>query len=158
MNTDFAIKDLNLAASGTHAIGTLTLINTLLDYSEPGQLGCFVDEGTVRKLERRMARKGYLDGADMAGAFNALRANDLIFSYVASNWLMGEQPPSFDLLAWNADATRLPAAMHSWYLRSCYLENELAKGTMVLGGQRLDLATVNGSDFPADLMNEKFAS
>jgi polyhydroxyalkanoate synthase subunit PhaC len=132
----------HLAASGTHAIGTLTLINTLLDYTEPGQLGCFVDEGTVRKLERRMARKGYLDGADMAGAFNALRANELIFSYVASNWLMGEQPPAFDLLAWNADATRLPAAMHSWYLRSCYLENELAKGTMVLGGQRLDLAAV----------------
>jgi polyhydroxyalkanoate synthase subunit PhaC len=132
----------HLAASDTHAVGTLTLINTLLDYSEPGQLGCFLDEGTVRKLERRMARKGYLDGADMAGAFNALRANELIFNYVASNWLMGEQPPAFDLLAWNADATRLPAAMHSWYLRSCYLENELAKGTMVLGGQRLDLATV----------------
>jgi polyhydroxyalkanoate synthase len=132
----------HLAARGTRTIGTLTLINTLLDYAEPGQLGCFVDEATLRKLERRMARKGYLDGADMAGAFNALRANDLIFSYVASNWLMGEQPPAFDLLAWNADATRLPAAMHSWYLRSCYLENQLAKGTMVLGGQRLDLAAV----------------
>jgi polyhydroxyalkanoate synthase len=137
----------HLAASGEHRIGTLTLINTLLDYAEPGQLGCFVDEGTVRKLERRMARKGYLDGADMAGAFNSLRANELIFSYVASNWLMGEQPPAFDLLAWNADATRLPAAMHSWYLRSCYLENELAKGTMVLGGQRLDLAAVTSDTY-----------
>jgi polyhydroxyalkanoate synthase len=137
-----AMNAAHLAASGKHAIGTLTLINTMLDYAEPGQLGCFVDEGTVRKLERRMARKGYLDGADMAGAFNALRANDLIFSYVASNWLMGEQPPAFDLLAWNADSTRLPAAMHSWYLRSCYLENQLAEGTMVLGGQRLDLAAV----------------
>ena len=132
----------HLAARSEHAIGSLTLINTLLDYTEPGQLGCFVDEGTVRKLERRMARKGYLDGADMAGAFNSLRANELIFNYVASNWLMGEQPPAFDLLAWNADSTRLPAAMHSWYLRSCYLENQLAKGTMVLDGQRLDLATV----------------
>jgi polyhydroxyalkanoate synthase len=89
-----------------------------------------------------MARKGYLDGADMAGTFNALRANDLIFNYVASNWLMGEQPSAFDLLAWNADSTRLPAAMHSWYLRSCYMENQLAKGTMRLGGQRLDLAAV----------------
>ncbi len=132
----------HLAARGEHAIGTLTLINTLLDYTEPGQLGCFVDEGTIRKLERRMARKGYLDGADMAGTFNALRANDLIFSYVASNWLMGEQPPAFDLLAWNADSTRLPAAMHSWYLRSCYMQNQLAKGTMRLAGQRLDLAAV----------------
>jgi polyhydroxyalkanoate synthase len=131
-----------LAAIGEDRIGTLTLINTLLDYSEPGLLGCFVDEGTVSKLERRMARKGYLDGADMAGTFNALRANDLIFSYVASNWLMGKQPPAFDLLAWNADATRMPAEMHAWYLRSCYMENQLANGTMELGGQRLDLGAV----------------
>jgi len=137
-----AMTAAQLAASGDDRIGTLTLINTLLDYTEPGQLGCFLDEGTIGKLERRMARKGYLDGADMAGAFNALRANDLIFSYVASNWLMGEQPPAFDLLAWNEDSTRLPAAMHSWYLRSCYMENQLAEGTMVLGGQRLDLGAV----------------
>jgi polyhydroxyalkanoate synthase len=131
-----------LTAGGEDQIGTLTLINTLLDYTEPGLLGCFLDEGTIGKLERRMARKGYLDGADMAGTFNALRANDLIFSYVASNWLMGEQPPPFDLLAWNEDSTRLPAAMHSWYLRSCYMENQLANGTMMLGGQRLDLGAV----------------
>ena len=130
------------AASGKDRIGTLTLINTLLDYTEPGQLGRFVDEGTIVKLERRMARKGYFEGADMGGAFNALRANDLIFSYVVSNWLMGKQPPAFDLLAWNEDSTRLPAAMHSWYLRSCYMENQLANGTMVLGGQRVDLGAV----------------
>jgi polyhydroxyalkanoate synthase len=136
-----------LAASGEDRIGTMTLINTLLDYTEPGLLGCFVDEGTVGKLERRMARKGYLDGADMAGTFNALRANDLIFSYVASNWLMGEQPPAFDLLAWNEDSTRLPAAMHSEYLRSCYIENQLANGTMVLGGQRLDLGAVKADTY-----------
>jgi polyhydroxyalkanoate synthase subunit PhaC len=137
-----AMTAAQLAASGDGRIGTLTLINTLLDYTEPGVLGCFLDEGTIGKLERRMASKGYLDGADMAGAFNALRANDLIFSYVASNWLMGKQPPAFDLLAWNEDTTRLPAAMHSWYLRSCYMENQLANGTMVLGGQRLDLGAV----------------
>jgi polyhydroxyalkanoate synthase subunit PhaC len=136
-----------LAAGGEDRIGTLTLINTLLDYSEPGLLGCFVDEGTVSKLERRMARKGYLDGADMAGTFNALRANDLIFSYVASNWLMGKQPPAFDLLAWNADATRMPAAMHSEYLRSLYMENQLANGTMELGGQRLDLGAVTADTY-----------
>jgi polyhydroxyalkanoate synthase len=136
-----------LAAGGEDRIGTLTLINTLLDYSEPGLLGCFVDEGTVSKLERRMARKGYLDGADMAGTFNALRANDLIFSYVASNWLMGQQPPAFDLLAWNADATRMPATMHSEYLRSLYMENQLANGTMELGGQRLDLGAVTSDTY-----------
>ena len=137
-----AMTAAQLAGSGEDRIGTLTLINTLLDYSEPGVLGCFLDEGTIAKLERRMARKGYLDGADMAGTFNALRANDLIFNYVTSRWLMGKQPPAFDLLAWNEDATRLPAAMHSWYLRSCYVENQLAEGTMELGGQRLDLSTV----------------
>ena len=137
-----AMTAAQLAGSGEDRIGTLTLINTLLDYSEPGVLGCFLDEGTIAKLESRMARKGYLDGADMAGTFNALRANDLIFNYVTSRWLMGKQPPAFDLLAWNEDATRLPAAMHSWYLRSCYVENQLAEGTMELGGQRLDLSTV----------------
>jgi polyhydroxyalkanoate synthase len=137
-----AMTAAQLAASGEDRIGTLTLINTLLDYSEPGLLGCFVDEGTIAKLERRMARTGYMDGADMTGAFNALRANDLIFSYVTSNWLMGKPPPAFDLLAWNEDSTRLPAAMHSWYLRSCYVENQLAEGTMELGGQRLDLGAV----------------
>ena len=131
-----------LAASGERRIGTLTLINMLLDYTEPGLFARFIDEGTINKIERRMARKGYLDGADMGGTFNALRANDLIFSYVVSNWLMGKQPPAFDLLAWNDDTTRLPAAMHSWYLRSCYMENQLANGTMELGGQRLDLGAV----------------
>jgi len=137
-----AMNAAHLVAGGEQAIGTLTLINTLLDYTEPGQLGCFVDEGTVRKVERRVAKKGYLDGPDMAGTFNALRANELIFSYVASNWLMGEQPPAFDLLAWNADNTRLPAAMCTFYLRSCYLENQLAAGAMELAGRRLDLAAV----------------
>jgi polyhydroxyalkanoate synthase len=142
-----AMTAAQLAAGGEDRIGTLTLINTLLDYSEPGLLGCFVDEGTVSKLERRMARQGYLDGADMAGTFNALRANDLIFSYVASNWLMGKQPPAFDLLAWNADATRMPAAMHSEYLRSLYMQNQLANGTMELGGERLDLGAVTSDTY-----------
>ena len=131
-----------LAASGEHRIGTLTLINMLLDYTEPGLFARFIDEGTINKIERRMARNGYLDGAAMGGTFNALRANDLIFSYVVSNWLMGKQPPAFDLLAWNDDTTRLPAAMHSWYLRSCYMENQLANGTMELGGKPLDLGAV----------------
>jgi polyhydroxyalkanoate synthase len=142
-----AMTAAQLAAEGEDRIGTLTLINTLLDYSEPGLLGCFVDEGTVRKLEQRMERQGYLDSADMAGTFNALRANDLIFSYVASNWLMGKDPPAFDLLAWNADATRMPAAMHSTYLRSCYMENQLAGGTMKLGGQVLDLGAVTADTY-----------
>ena len=75
----------------------------------------------------------------MAGTFDMLRANDLIFNYVVSNWLMGKQPPAFDILAWNGDSTRMPAAMHSFYLRSLYVGNELAKGELELAGQRLSL-------------------
>ena len=81
-------------------------------------LGVFSDERTVeRSGQAQMAKTGVIEGATMAGTFDVLRANDLIFSYVASNWLMGKEPPAFDILAWNADSTRLPAAMHSFYLR-----------------------------------------
>jgi polyhydroxyalkanoate synthase len=79
----------------------------------------------------------------MAGTFDMLRPNDLIFNYVVSNWLMGKQPPAFDILAWNADSTRMPAAMHSFYLRSCYLKNQFARGELELAGQRLDLKDVD---------------
>ena len=89
-----------------------------------------------------MRKRGYLDGAQMSGTFDLLRANDLIFSYVASNWLMGQQPPAFDILAWNSDSTRMPAAMHSFYLRSLYLRNELAMGDLELAGQRLSLGDI----------------
>ena len=89
-----------------------------------------------------MARQGYLEGREMATTFDLLRANDLIWNYVASNWLMGEDPPAFDILAWNADSTRMPAAMHSFYLRTCYLENQLARGEMELAGVRLHLDAV----------------
>jgi polyhydroxyalkanoate synthase len=131
-----------LAGTGDNRIGSLTLLNTLIDYSEPGVLGAFTDEATVANLERKMARTGYLEGQTMAGTFDLLRANDLIFSYVVSNWLLGENPPAFDILAWNADSTRMPAAMHSFYLRSCYLENQLVRGTMELARQHLDLADI----------------
>jgi poly[(R)-3-hydroxyalkanoate] polymerase subunit PhaC len=124
-------------------INTITLLNTMVDFAEPGVLGRFTDEATVAKLERSMARRGYLDGGQMAGTFDLLRANDLIFNYVVSNWLLGQRPPAFDILAWNADSTRMPAAMHSFYLRSCYIHNQLAKGEMELAGQRLDLKDVD---------------
>ena len=117
-----------LADAGDDRIGSITLLNTMLDYSEPGVLGAFTDDKTVARLEAEMTKKGYLDGSQMAGTFDLLRANDLIFSYVVSGWLLGQDPPAFDLLAWNADSTRLPAAMHSFYLRCLYLRNELAGG------------------------------
>ena len=123
-----AITAAYLQQAGDSRIGTLTLINTMLDYSEPGALGTFTDLATVEKLERKMRREGTLEGASMAGTFDILRANDLIFNYVVSNWLMGQKPPAFDILAWNADSTRMPAAMHAFYLRNFYVENKLAEG------------------------------
>ncbi len=98
-------------------VRSATLLNTLVDFSEPGALGHFVDETTVKRLEKRMAKDGFLPADQMAGTFNLLRANDLIWRYVASGWLMGEDPPAFDILAWNDDSTRMPARMHSEYLR-----------------------------------------
>ena len=136
-----------LHETGDDRLGSVTLLNTLLDYSEPGVLGAFTDEKTVARLERQMAEKGYLEGSQMAGTFDLLRANDLIFSYVVSGWLMGQDPPAFDILAWNGDSTRMPAAMHSFYLRSLYLRNELARGEMELAGQRLSLADVKNDTY-----------
>ncbi|HEY2958526.1 MAG TPA: alpha/beta fold hydrolase [Actinomycetota bacterium] len=131
-----------LAAVGDRRVRSATLLNTLLDYSDPGVLGIMTDPETVAKLEREMAETGFLEAEKMATTFDLLRANDLVWNYVVNNWLMGEEPASFDILTWNNDATRMPAGMHSFYLRSCYIENQLAKGTMELAGQRLDLGKV----------------
>jgi polyhydroxyalkanoate synthase len=131
-----------LDAVGSQRIRSVTLLNTLVDFSDPGVLGCFTDPKSVQALQRKMARKGYLEGREMALTFDLLRANDLIWNYVANNWLMGEEPPPFDVLAWNEDSTRMPAAMHSFYLRTCYLENQLARGVMELAGAALHLDAV----------------
>jgi polyhydroxyalkanoate synthase subunit PhaC len=143
-----------LAALGDDRLGSVTLLNTMLDYREPGALGTFTDEATVAKLEREMAKKGFLEGSAMAGTFDLLRANDLIFSYVVSGWLMGQDPPAFDLLAWNADSTRMPAAMHSFYLRCLYMRNELAAGQMELAGQRLSLGQVKSDAYVVGAVND----
>jgi polyhydroxyalkanoate synthase len=90
----------------------------------------------------------------MAGTFDMLRANDLIFNYVVSNWLMGKKPPAFDILAWNSDSTRMPAPMHSFYLRSCYVENRFAKGDLILAGQRLDLKDVDQDMYIVAAIND----
>ncbi len=143
-----------LAGSGDQRIGSITLLNTMLDYSEPGVLGVFTDEPTVARLERQMAKQGFLEGSQMAGTFDMLRANDLIFGYVVSNWLMGKQPPAFDLLAWNADSTRMPATMHSFYLRSLYIRNELARGQLELAGQQLSLGDVKSDSYVVGAVND----
>jgi polyhydroxyalkanoate synthase len=127
-----------LTQQGDHRIGSLTLLNTLIDFSQPGPLRVFTDPTAVGRLERRMAKQGYLPAEEMAATFDALRANDLVWNYVASNWLMGEPAPTFDILAWNSDSTRVSEATHSRYLRECYLENRLAKGTLELAGSTID--------------------
>jgi polyhydroxyalkanoate synthase len=136
-----------LAATDPGRIGTITLLNTLLDYANPGALGVFTDEETVTRLEKQMAKTGFLDAEKMAATFNVLRPNDLIFNYVVSNWLLGEQPKAFDILAWNADSTRMPARMHTSYLRSMYVQNLLALGELDLAGHRLNLADVTSDAY-----------
>jgi polyhydroxyalkanoate synthase subunit PhaC len=149
-----AITDAYLAEMGDSRVGNLTLLNTMLDYSEPGALGLFTDEGTVQRLEKQMARSGQLEGKSMSGTFDVLRANDLIFNYVVSNWLMGQDPPAFDILAWNSDSTRMPAAMHSFYLRNFYVENRLAKGTLEIAGQRIELADIKKNTYIVSAEND----
>jgi len=143
-----------LAHTGDQRLGSITLLNTLLDYSEPGILGAFTDELTVSRLERKMKEHGVLEGSQMAATFDALRPNDLIFNYVVSNWLLGQDPPAFDILAWNSDNTRMPAAMHAFYLRSLYLRNELARGLLEVKGQRLSLADVKNDTYVVGAIND----
>ena len=143
-----------LAQSEPDRIGTVTLLNTLLDYREPGALGVFTDEASVARLEQQMARSGFLDGEKMAGTFDVLRPNQLIFNYVVSNWLLGESPPAFDILAWNADTTRIPATLHASYLRSLYVDNLLAQGQLELAGCRLNLGDVTNDAYVVGAVND----
>src|ERR1700688_2065948 len=120
-----------------------SLLAAQVDFTHAGDLLVFVDEDQISALERDMQASGVLEGSKMAMAFNMLRSNDLIWSYVVSNYLKGQPPSSFDLLHWNSDATRMPASNHSYYLRNCYLENRLSTGSMVLDNTLLDLSKVN---------------
>jgi polyhydroxyalkanoate synthase len=123
-------------------VTSATFLAAQVDFTHAGDLLVFVDEDQISAIERDMRTSGVLEGAKMAMAFNMLRSNDLIWSYVVSNYLKGKPPSSFDLLHWNSDATRMPAANHSYYLRNCYLENRLSSGTMVLDNTLLDLSKV----------------
>src|SRR5437764_5290365 len=136
-----------MAAQGDNRVNSATLLNTLVDFSEPGTLGTFSDPESVARIEAKMQKRGFLDSNEMSRTFDFLRANDLIWNYVASSWLMGEDPPAFDILAWNDDGTRMPAAMHSFYLRACYIENQLARGAMTLADTQLDLGQVKADTY-----------
>jgi polyhydroxyalkanoate synthase len=131
-----------MAADRDHRIVSATLFASQVDFTYSGDLKVFADEEQIAALERQMAERGYLDSAKMANSFNLLRSNDLIWPYVINNYFKGKAPVPFDLLYWNADSTRMPAANHSFYLRNCYLENNLARGEMVIAGEKLDLKSV----------------
>ncbi|MEX6505821.1 class I poly(R)-hydroxyalkanoic acid synthase [Jiella sp. M17.18] len=132
-----------LKARGDERIGSATFLTAQIDFTHAGDLKVFVDENQIRAMEQSMAAKGYLDGSQMAMAFNLLRSGDLIWPYFVNNYLKGKEPLPFDLLYWNADSTRMPMANHLFYLRNCYLENRLSRGQMEIGGVKLDLRTVD---------------
>jgi len=136
-----------LESTGDRSLNSLTLMNTLVDFSEPGPLGAFTDRPTIERLLRRVQRRGLLESSEMARTFNLLRPNDLYFNYFGSAWMMGDEPPGFDLLAWNDDGTRIPARLLSEYLRGCYLDNALARDEMVVRGLRLRLSSIQQDTF-----------
>ncbi len=133
-----------MAATDDNRIKSATFFVSLIDFAEPGELGVFIDDEQVASLEGRMDERGYLEGSEMATTFNMLRANDLIWSFVINNYLLGKDPFPFDLLYWNSDSTRMPAAMHKFYLRQMYIENKLIEpGGISLNGVPIDLSKVN---------------
>ena len=131
-----------LAAKKQNRIKSATLFAAQADFTYAGDLMVFVDEERISQLETHMKEQGYLEASRMANTFNMLRSNDLIWPYVVNNYMRGKKPVPFDILYWNSDATRMPAANHSFYLRNCYLDNKLTKGEMEIAGARIDLRKV----------------
>lgn len=132
------------AQRGEKPFASATFFTTLVDFEKAGELKVFVDEEQIQAIERKMEEQGYMDGAEMASTFNSLRANDLIWSFVVNNYLLGKDPFPFDLLYWNADSTRLPKAMHSFYLRNMYQQNLLREpGGIDMNGVPIDLGAID---------------
>ncbi|MFN8725348.1 MAG: PHA/PHB synthase family protein [Rhodospirillales bacterium] len=141
-----------MAVKNDKRIASATFFTTMVDFEEAGELSVFIDEEQLAALEEKMHERGYLEGSDMATTFNMLRANDLIWSFVVNNYLMGKEPFPFDLLYWNADSTRMPAAMHSFYLRQMYQENRLSRGKVKLLGTKIDLTKI---DMPVFILSTR---
>jgi polyhydroxyalkanoate synthase len=141
------------AAKKDQRIKNATFLTTMIDFAESGELSVFIDEEQLAVLERRMGEKGYLEGHEMATTFNMLRANDLIWSFVVNNYLLGKDPFPFDLLYWNGDSTRMPAAMHSFYLRAMYQENRLIEpGAITLADVPIDVTKI---EIPAYVLSTR---
>ena len=132
-----------MAMTGDERIRSATFFAAQADFTDAGDIQVFIDEEQLKALESKMAGSGYLEGSKMAMAFNMLRPNDLVWSYVVDNYMRGKTPSAFDLLNWNSDSTRLPIRNHTYYLRNFYIHNKLAKGEMEIGGVRLDLGKVS---------------
>jgi len=133
-----------LAAKRKKPFASMTFLTTLLDFSDPGELGVFIDESQVRQHEHKLAKGGVMPGKQMASTFSMLRANDLIWNYVVNNYMKGKTPPPFDILYWNGDSTNMTAAMYTWYLREMYLENKLAQpNALELCGVKVDLGKID---------------
>jgi len=131
------------AQNDQQRVNSATFFTALLDFSEPGDLGVFIDEKQLENLDKQMSEKGYLDGTEMASTFNMLRSNDLIWSFMINNYLLGKDPFPFDLLYWNSDSTRMPRKMHKTYLKRMYIDNALVKpGEFVVDGVPVDLRTI----------------
>ena len=147
-----------LAAREDDRVKSATFLNSMMDFSDVGDLEVFINEDSVSKLEKAMDKQGYLDGASMATAFNMLRANGLIWSFFINNYLLGRDTAPFDLLYWNADATRMPAAMHSFYLRNMYMHNRLREpGGIELAGTPIDLGKVKVPSYFASAIEDHIA-
>jgi polyhydroxyalkanoate synthase subunit PhaC len=132
-----------LASRGEEPVASLTLLTTLLDFSQPGVLGLFIDEQHCAMRDASLGKGGVMQGKELATTFSFLRPNDLVWNYVVNNYLKGERPAAFDLLYWNADSTNLPGPMFAWYLRHMYLQNELIQPNKLTGaGEPLDLSTI----------------
>ncbi|HEX5314729.1 MAG TPA: class I poly(R)-hydroxyalkanoic acid synthase, partial [Gammaproteobacteria bacterium] len=133
-----------LAAKKQRRIASATFMTALVDFTAAGELEVFIDEDQVASLEKKMQERGYLEGNEMANTFNLLRANDLIWSFVINNYLLGRDPFPFDLLHWNCDSTRMPAKMHSYYLRNMYMGNKLREpNALKLAGVPIDLSKID---------------
>jgi polyhydroxyalkanoate synthase len=140
-------------ARGEEPVTSLTLMTTLLDFADAGELGCLVDEASVAAREAAIGKGGLFPGQELANVFSFLRANDLVWQYVVGNYLKGKRPPAFDLLYWNSDATNLPGPFLASYLRNMYLENNLrVPGKLTMLGEKIDLGKV---DMPAYLMSAR---
>lgn len=147
-----------LANKKDKRIASATFFVALLDFAIPGELGVFIDEEQVANLEKKMEQRGYLEGSEMAGTFNMLRSNDLIWSFVVNNYLMGREPFPFDLLFWNSDSTRMPYKMHSFYLRNMYLKNLLKEpGGIALNGVPIDIGKIKTPCYFVSTMEDHIA-